>query len=195
VENEYHVDDGRDDATGGQIVGDAGEGVRYAPIGVIRSPFADTTGMPVQSVAAGGVDGSVEVFPEYGEGLKDMDGFSHVILLYHMHRIADSSLTVRPFLDKERRGVFATRSPKRPNPIGVSVVRLIAIEGCTLRIEDVDVVDGTPLLDIKPYVPAFDDRAGARIGWFEGKAERVHEVRADDRFGRGGEGAASDREP
>lgn len=138
--------------------------------------------MPIQAVAAAGVAGTVEVFAEYEAGLRDVEGFSHLTVLYHLHLVREPGLVVRPFLDTESRGVFATRSPQRPNPIGISTVRLVGVEGRTLHVEDVDVADGTPLLDIKPYVPAFDDRGGARIGWFEGKADRVNEVRADDRF-------------
>jgi tRNA (adenine37-N6)-methyltransferase len=159
--------------------------VRYTPIGVIRSPFAETAGMPIQAAAAEGIRGSVELYPGYREGLRDVEGFSHLILLYHLHLIEGrglSGLTVKPFMDNEPRGVFATRSPRRPNPIGLSVVRLVGIRGHALSVEDVDVVDGTPLLDIKPYVPAFDDREGARIGWFAGKIGRIRGARADDRF-------------
>ena len=149
---------------------------------MIHTPFDKTAGMPIQAVAARGVAGTVEVFPEYEEGLRDVGGFSHLTLLYHLHLAGEPGLTVRPFLDTEPHGVFATRSPRRPNAIGLSTVRLVRVEGRTLHVEDVDVTDGTPLLDIKPYVPAFDDRNGARIGWFEGKVERVNEVRADDRL-------------
>lgn len=156
--------------------------VRYEPIGVVRSPFTETTGMPIQGVAAEDVAGRVEILPAYRDGLRDIEGFSHLILLYHLHLSWGPELTVTPFLDDEPRGVFATRSPRRPNPIGLSTVRLVGVDGSTLHIEDVDIVDGTPLLDIKPYVPHFDDREGARIGWFEGKVGRVHNVRADERF-------------
>jgi tRNA-Thr(GGU) m(6)t(6)A37 methyltransferase TsaA len=138
--------------------------------------------MPIQAVAAAGVGGTVEVFPEYAAGLRSVEGFSHLTLLYHFHLASEPGLVVRPLLDTEPRGVFATRSPRRPNAIGLSTVRLVRVEGRVLHVEDVDVVDGTPLLDIKPYVPAFDYRDGARIGWFEGKVGRVHEVRTDDRF-------------
>ncbi len=140
--------------------------------------------MPIQAVAAKGVAGRVELAPEYGGGLRDVEGFSHLILVYHLHLSRGFTPTVTPFLDDEPRGVFATRSPRRPNPIGLSTVRLVRVEGHTLYVEDVDVVDGTPLLDIKPYVPQFDDREGARIGWFEENVDLVHSVRADHRFRR-----------
>ena len=138
--------------------------------------------MPIQAVAARGIAGRVELAPEYGGGLRDVAGFSHLILVYHLHLSRGFSPVVTPFLDDKPRGVFATRSPRRPNPIGLSTVRLVRVEGHTLHVEDVDVVDGTPLLDIKPYVPQFDDLEGARIGWFEDKVDRVHSVRADHRF-------------
>ena len=158
------------------------EPVIFRPIGLIRSPFADTEGMPIQAVAAAGVRGRVELDPEFSDGLADLDGFSHLVLIYHLHRITTPRLTVTPFLDTRAHGIFATRSPARPNPIGLSTVRLVGIDGTTLEIEDVDVVDGTPLLDIKPYVPAFDDRADARIGWFADRVAGLTDARADGRF-------------
>ena len=156
--------------------------IRYRPIGVIHSPFKQTKGMPIQPAGARGVAGTVEVIPEYGDGLKDLDGFSHIFLLYHFHLSQGYSLRVKPYLDDSLRGVFATRAPRRPNAIGISVVRLVGIEGCTLHIEDLDIADSTPLLDIKPYVPEFDSREVERTGWLAGKAERVAEVGADERF-------------
>ena len=156
--------------------------IRCRPIGVIHSPFKQTKGMPIQPAGARGVAGTVEVIPEYGDGLKDLDGFSHIFLLYHFHLSQGYSLMVKPYLDDSLRGVFATRAPRRPNAIGISVVRLVGIEGCTLHIEDLDIADSTPLLDIKPYVPEFDSREVERIGWLAGKAERVAEVGADERF-------------
>jgi len=156
--------------------------VTFTPIGVIHTPFAETTGMPVQAVAAVGVPGTIELDPSFTDGLVDLDGFSHLVLLYHLHRMTGMRLTVVPYMDDRPHGLFATRSPARPNPIGLSTVRLVAVEGATLRIEDVDMLDGTPLLDIKPYVPQLDDRADPRIGWYEGRVERVHHVRADRRF-------------
>ena len=130
----------------------------YKPIGVIHSPFKDVKGMPIQPAGAEGIKGTLEVFNEYCAGLKDIEGFSHIILVYHFHLSSDYSLEAKPFLDDIVRGIFAMRGPARPNSIGISVVRLIEVEHCTLYIEDVDIVDGTPLLDIKPYVPDFDCR-------------------------------------
>jgi tRNA-Thr(GGU) m(6)t(6)A37 methyltransferase TsaA len=159
------------------------EPVTFRPIGVIRTPFTESEGMPIQATAAIGVAGRIDLDPDLVEGLEGLDGFSHLTLLYHLHLVSEPRLTVMPFLDNQPHGIFATRSPARPNPIGVSTVRLIAIAGSSLTIEDVDMVDGTPLLDIKPYVPAFDQRDGVRIGWFEGRLEALQQARADDRFG------------
>jgi tRNA-Thr(GGU) m(6)t(6)A37 methyltransferase TsaA len=152
----------------------------YQPIGVIHSPFQDPVGMPIQSVAAQGIAGRIELDPAYREGMQDIAGFSHLILLYHLHLMRNPGLTVVPFLDDQPHGVFATRSPKRPNPIGLSIVRLVGIQDSTLFIEDMDIVDGTPLLDIKPYVPDFDIRNGAAIGWFAKNIEHAHTVRANN---------------
>jgi tRNA-Thr(GGU) m(6)t(6)A37 methyltransferase TsaA len=158
--------------------------INYTPIGVVHSPFTSLAGMPLQTIAAQGIAGSIEIAPAFREGLADLDGFSHLILLTHLHHMSGYALSVTPYLDDQPRGIFATRSPRRPNPIGLSVVRLLAIdeEARTLLIEDVDLADGTPLLDLKPYVPAFDARATERIGWFAGRLDRLHTTRADDRF-------------
>lgn len=156
--------------------------VVYRPIGVIRTPFKSPRGTPIQPPAARGVRGTVVVYPEYAAGLKDLDGFSHVILVYHFHLVKSYRLLVVPFLDSEARGVFATRAPARPNPIGISVVKLLEVRGNVLHVEDVDVVDGTPLLDIKPYVPHFDGRPHARIGWLERRVARLRAARDDGRF-------------
>jgi tRNA-Thr(GGU) m(6)t(6)A37 methyltransferase TsaA len=126
--------------------------------------------------------GTVELDPAYAAGLRDIEGFSNLILLYHLHLIREPALEVVPFLDTASHGVFATRSPKRPNPIGLSVVRLLAENGTHLTVEGIDVIDGTPLLDLKPYVPAFDAVAAERIGWYAGKLDRSGAVRADSRF-------------
>ena len=156
--------------------------IKYRPIGIIHSPFKEAIGTPIQPSAARDVKGTVELFPEYSEGLKDLDGFSHIILLYNFHLAKNVSLRVKPFMDEDFHGVFATRSQSRPNPIGISVVRLIRVEENTLHISDVDIVDGTPLLDIKPYVPEFDVRDTTRIGWFENKVHRLPQTRDDGRF-------------
>jgi tRNA-Thr(GGU) m(6)t(6)A37 methyltransferase TsaA len=161
--------------------------VTFTPIGVVRTPFVTHEGMPIQTVAARGVRGRIELDPAYAAGLADLDGFTHLHLITHLHRTGAASLRVTPYLDTTERGVFATRSPKRPNPFGLSLVRLVAVDGAVLHVEELDLLDGTPLLDIKPYVPPFDDRADARYGWFEQRAHNVHSVRADARFGEPGE--------
>ena len=124
--------------------------IKYKPIGIIHSPFKEPKGTPIQPTAAKGIEGKVEVFPEYAEGLKDVKEFSHIILVCHFHLSKKPSLKVKPFMDDQMRGVFATRAPSRPNPIGISIVRLIKIEENILHVQDVDIIDGTPLLDIKP---------------------------------------------
>jgi len=147
--------------------------IKYKPIGIIHSPFKKLHGIPIQPTAAKGIEGTVEIFPEYVEGLKDIEGFSHIILICHFHLSKKASLKVKPFMDNQLRGVFSTRAPSRPNPIGLSVVRLVGVEEKTLYIKDVDIVDGTPLLDIKPYVPDFDSREDNKIGWLE---ENIHKL-------------------
>jgi tRNA-Thr(GGU) m(6)t(6)A37 methyltransferase TsaA len=156
--------------------------IRYNPIGTIRSPFKDVKGMPIQPRGAKGIKGVVELKPEYVDGLKGIEGLSHIILLYHFHLSKKGSLQVTPFLDVHSHGVFATRAPERPNPVGMSVVKLVRVEGHTLHIENVDIVDGTPLLDIKPYVPMFDVYKVDRIGWFTDITRTVRKTKADGRF-------------
>lgn len=156
--------------------------IQYTPIGVIRSPFKQVEGMPIQPAGAKGIAGSVEIYEMFAEGLKDLEGFSHIILIYHLHRSRGFNLHVKPFLDDQLRGVFATRAPRRPNAIGISIVRLLQVDRNILKIEDVDILDGTPLLDIKPYVPTFDEREAVRTGWLSSRADVVAGVRSDGRF-------------
>jgi tRNA (adenine37-N6)-methyltransferase len=156
--------------------------ISYRAVGIVRSPFTRFEGMPLQSVAAGEVRARVEIREDLVGGLRDLDGFSHLHLITHLHRGAPGGLEIRPFLDDTIRGVFATRSPRHPNPIGISVVRLESVAGSVLQVAGVDLLDGTPVLDIKPYVPAFDSFAAERTGWLEHAANRVHDVRADRRF-------------
>jgi len=160
------------------------EPVAYQPIGVLRSPHKDVAGMPIQPVGARGVCGHIEVARELAEGLLDLEGFSHVIILYHLHRIQGFDLLVRPFLDTQDHGIFATRSPKRPNAIGLSVLELSGVDLArgVVRLCNVDILDGTPVLDIKPYVPAFDVWDAERIGWFTGKVQAADTCKADGRF-------------
>jgi tRNA-Thr(GGU) m(6)t(6)A37 methyltransferase TsaA len=154
----------------------------FTPIGVIHSPFESPEDTPVQPAGGAEVPGTVEVFAPYRAGLKDLEGFSHIVLLFHFHRSRGFDLHVVPFLDTELRGVFATRAPRRPNPIGLSVVRLDRIEEGMLHIRGIDMFDGTPLLDIKPYVPTFEAEGPIRTGWLERAAERARTSRADGRF-------------
>ena len=156
--------------------------IAYQPIGVIHSPFTDLVSMPIQPASEASGPGSVEIYDPFVEGLKDLDGFSHLILLYHLHEVRGTSLTVKPFLDSLPRGIFATRAPARPNPIGLSVVKLVRIEDHILHVEDLDVLNGTPLLDLKPYVPEFDHRPGAKIGWLERVKGNIKAKVSDDRF-------------
>jgi tRNA-Thr(GGU) m(6)t(6)A37 methyltransferase TsaA len=158
------------------------EDIKYSPIGIIHSPHEVVKGMPIQPTGAKGIQGTVEIKKKYADGLKDLDGFEYIILIYHFHRSEGYSLEVKPFLDGSLRGVFSTRAPKRPNQIGMSIVRLMKIEGSTLHIEDVDILNGTPLLDIKPYVPIFDVRKTKAIGWLSKKAVKAVKKKADGRF-------------
>ncbi|MCB2229803.1 tRNA (N6-threonylcarbamoyladenosine(37)-N6)-methyltransferase TrmO [bacterium] len=152
------------------------------PIGVIHTPFTDQKGMPIQPSGGAGVKGVVEVYEEYVAGLQDLDGFSHIILLYHLHKSDGFKLHVIPFMDDKPRGLFATRAPRRPNPIGLSVVRLDRIENGQVHFLDVDMLDGTPLLDIKPYVPEFDSPPDVTLGWLEHASKRTSHHRSDERF-------------
>ncbi|NML46613.1 tRNA (N6-threonylcarbamoyladenosine(37)-N6)-methyltransferase TrmO [Ramlibacter sp. G-1-2-2] len=157
--------------------------IPMTPIGVIRSRFVDPAGMPLQPVAAAEEIAQAEIFEPYAAALQDLEGFEYLILLAHMHR-ATEKLQVVPFLDQVPHGVFATRAPARPNRIGLSVMRVIALEGRVLRFAGNDFADGTPLLDIKPYVPAFDVRATDRIGWYAGRLGALPHTVADDRMGQ-----------
>lgn len=139
--------------------------IAYEPIGVIRSGHSNPDQTPIQPVYAEGCEGRAEVFPEFAEGLRDLEGFSHIYLVYHMHKTGRPRLAVKPFLQDVERGVFATRAPCRPNPIGLSVVKLVRREGNILHLDAVDVLDGTPLLDIKPYTAKFDCMQTTRNGW------------------------------
>lgn len=138
--------------------------------------------MPIQAAGAAGVEGTVEVFEQYAAGLVDLDGFSHIILLYQFHQSSGYDLSVVPFLDDKPHGLFATRAPRRPNPVGLSIVRLNRVENGILHISNVDILDETPLLDIKPYVPAFDQPGEVRSGWIEDVGESISDYSADNRF-------------
>ncbi len=154
----------------------------YQPIGVIHTPFKEPKGVPIQPSAAHDIEGIVEVNPKYQTGLQDLDGFSHIMLIYHFHLAKPGSLLRKPFMDTQKRGIFAIRGPSRPNPIGLSIVRLKKIKKGQLFVQDVDVVDGTPLLDIKPYVPAFDARSTTQIGWLKDKIHQLPTAQDNGRF-------------
>ena len=148
--------------------------IQCKPIGIIHSPFKEPSDTPIQPAFAGDIEGTVEIFPEYSEGLTDLEGFSYIILIYHFHLSKEFSLKVKPYLDDQLRGVFATRAPSRPNQIGISLVRLIRVDKEKLHIRGIDIIDGTPLLDIKPYVPQFDIQKAVKIGWLERKINKLN---------------------
>ena len=153
------------------------------PIGIIHTPHTDVKNMPIQPIAAEGIKGYIEIFPQYIAGLKDIEGFSHLTLLYHFHKISGYELEVVPFMDTESHGIFSCKAPKRPNAIGLSTVRLISVEGNKIHIEQVDMLDGTPLIDIKPFYPRYDNRENVEIGWLEKNKNLPLEVlRSDERF-------------
>jgi len=154
----------------------------YNPIGVIHSEFKKKGGMPVQPSGASKIKGSVEIFPEYALGMRDLEGFSHIYLIYHFHLSKGYSLYTKPFLDDEKHGLFAIRAPRRPNAIGLSIVKLIDVKNNVLEIENIDIIDGTPLLDIKPYIPAFDKVDNVAIGWLSKNPHKVYTQRSDKRF-------------
>lgn len=165
---------------------DPNTAIDFHPIGIIRTPYRDVAEMPIQPRGAIGVKGTIEISKVLVDGLSDLAGFSHIILVYRFHMAPPSRLRVTPFLDRREHGIFATRAPTRPNPIGISVVRLLGIRENLLTVENVDILDGTPLLDIKPYVPAFDAWETDSLGWISESRERVDQVRSDDRFERQG---------
>lgn len=156
--------------------------IEYKPIGIIHSPFKEPSGTPIQSIAAPGINGTVEVFADYRQGLDDLKGFSHIILIYDFHLAKRPSLKVNPFMDDQSHGVFSTRAPNRPNSIGISIVKLVKIEENILFIQDMDIIEGTPLLDIKPYVSELDYRNTRKIGWLQKNIGKVSDTRDDGRF-------------
>jgi len=159
------------------------ESITIKPIGVIRTPHTDIKNMPIQPIAAEGIKGHIELLPEYIPGLKDLEGFSHITLVYRFHKIVGFELEVIPFMDDKSHGIFASKAPKRPNAIGISTVKLIGIEKNIIHIEQVDMLDGTPLIDIKPFYPRYDNRENVLIGWLEkNKDLPVEMMRADERF-------------
>lgn len=152
------------------------------PIGIINTPFTTIDNVPIQPKGARGVEGKIHINPEWQEGLQDLSGFSHLYLIYLFHKAVRTSLKVTPFMDSVERGVFATRSPLRPNHIGISIVRLVGVAENIVTIRDIDTLDNTPLLDLKPYIPAFDAVKDASPGWMTASPEQVAAARSDDRF-------------
>ena len=157
--------------------------VTIKPIGIIHTPYNRIEDMPIQPKGASEVEGYILLDEDYIEGLKDLEGFSHIYLIYSFHQAKRTEMLVTPFMDIEKRGVFATRSPLRPNHIGISIVELKKVEGHKIFIEGVDMLDGTPLLDIKPYIEKFDRVKGSRSGWLQASDEQISKKRSDNRFG------------
>lgn len=151
-------------------------------IGTIHTPFSNLENMPIQPKGAIDVSGHIELLPEYAAGLQDLDGFSHIYLIYQFHKATRTELTVTPFMDTTKRGVYSTRSPIRPNHIGLSLVQFISVEENIVNIKGVDILNGTPLLDIKPFIPAFDQVKGAKSGWMTKPETEVASRRSDNRF-------------
>jgi tRNA (adenine37-N6)-methyltransferase len=146
--------------------------INYKPIGVIHTTYTEKANMPIQGCFAPESKGFIELYPEYVAGLQNIEEFSHLILIYHFHQAGPCQLVAKPFLDKEKKGIFAIRYFTRPNPIGLSIVKLFKVKGHILDIGEVDMLDGTPLLDIKPYVPQFDIKEGVKDGWYQRASER-----------------------
>lgn len=156
--------------------------INFKQIGTIYSDFIRRDGMPIQSTGALEVKGKIVLDKDLAEGLNDLLGFSHIMLIYYFHKSVGFELETKPFLDNKKRGVFSTRAPKRPNAIGISVVKLLEIENNTLFIENVDMVNETPLLDIKPYIPEFDCHQVEKQGWIENKINKLNAIKSDKRF-------------
>ncbi len=156
--------------------------ITLKPIGTIHSPFHSLSEMPIQPAGIYGEEGILEINPDYITGLRDLDGFSHLYAIYFFHKARDWKPFVIPFLDNVERGIFATRAPKRPNPIGLSLLEILSIKDNLVRVKNIDILDGTPLLDIKPFVPQFEPTEGIRIGWLEGHVDQVKQKRSDQRF-------------
>lgn len=157
------------------------EKICYKPIGIVHSKFKDSTEVPIQPVFSKD-EGVIEVYPEFLDGLKDVGGFSHIYLIYHLHLSKGFSLKVIPFLDNVERGVFSTRAPKRPNNIGLSILEIKKIEGNKIHVLGIDIIDKTPVLDIKPYVSLFDSKSDTKDGWFSGKELGNKTYLSDNRF-------------
>jgi len=157
--------------------------ITYKSIGFIRTPFTTISDMPIQSSGASGISGFIDLNIDLLEGLTDLDGFSHLILLYHFHLVKEAKLSVIPFMDDKPHGIFATRAPVRPNTIGISIVKLQKIENNLIYFEGADMVDNSPLLDIKPFFPKYDNQQNVKFGWLEGKGDiDITKMKSDSRF-------------
>jgi len=160
--------------------------IEFKPLGVVESRFEQQAGTPIQGKMAPQETACIRVFEEYAAGLKDIEGFSHIYVFFKFDRAAGSQLLVKPYLDTVERGVFATRSPLRPNPLGMTIVRLDRVEGNCLHISGVDILNGSPVIDIKPYIPDFDQHQPEKIGWYQEKSDKDRLVVADNRFAADG---------
>jgi tRNA-Thr(GGU) m(6)t(6)A37 methyltransferase TsaA len=158
--------------------------IEFHPIGIISTPYQKAEDMPIQPGGAAETAGVITIDEAYAEGLADIEGFSHIILIYLFHRSRGFELRIKPFLDDQMHGLFATRAPRRPNPVGLSVVPLVRRDANILHVRNIDVLDGTPLIDLKPYVPSFDTPQVTATGWLEGKQGVEKTLRSDDRFSR-----------
>ncbi|MEA3316736.1 MAG: tRNA (N6-threonylcarbamoyladenosine(37)-N6)-methyltransferase TrmO [Bacteroidota bacterium] len=156
--------------------------IKYNPIGVIYTPYTDISGMPIQPTGAIGIKGTIKINQIYAEGLKDLDAFSHIILLYHLHLVKEYDLITKPFMENVEHGIFSIRGPKRPNPIGFSVVKLNKVEDNILHIENVDILNETPLIDIKPFISDVDCVKADKMGWLDGKSHKMGDKKSDSRF-------------
>ena len=158
------------------------QSIIFSPIGIIHSSHKTKAGTPIQPSRLVRSEGKVEIFPKFKPGLLDLEGFSKIWLIFHLHAMSNFKLEVKPYLDDQTRGVFATRAPARPNPIGLSLVDLLSIKDGILEVNGLDILDGTPLLDIKPFIPDVDHTEGVKVGWLEGKTHHFKTHRADKRF-------------
>jgi len=156
--------------------------ITFEPIGIVHSPFTDLADMPIQPTGVKAAEGSLEIYPAFCDALADLEGFSHIYALYFFHKVSSWHPTVVPFLDTQPRGLFSTRAPRRPNPIGLSLLKILAIEDGRIQVAGLDILDSTPLLDIKPYIHGFEDPQDVRIGWLEGHAGQVKNRKSDHRF-------------
>jgi tRNA-Thr(GGU) m(6)t(6)A37 methyltransferase TsaA len=155
----------------------------FVPIGILKTPYESKSGIPIQGIFDPASDGKAEIFEEYEEGLTDIEGFSHLIIIYVFHLSEGYDLVCKPYMEEKLHGVFSVRAPKRPNPIGFSVVKLKKRKGRILYLSELDMLDNTPILDIKPFVPKFDHRTGVRVGWMENTfRDETHRKVSDDRF-------------